>query len=71
MQVAMESVESEDAENDEGNMKDILDIGDVIDGGDVGSIAEGDTEEDQEMEDSIMGNNFVEEVAMELEGLRM
>jgi hypothetical protein len=77
---AMADNEDSDGHGDE----DVLDVGDGIDGGDMGSSIGDDDEEPEPMEgeddeedeegieedDPIVGNGFVEEVVVELEGSR-
>jgi len=82
LQTAIENVETEEGANNSDDVEDVLDIGDGMDGGDVESVAgddidgtkdgdpESETEEEVEEEDPIVGNGFVEEVEVELEGSR-
>jgi hypothetical protein len=82
LQTVIESVETEEGANNSDDVEDIPDIGDGIDGGDVESVVgddidgtedgdlESETEEEVEEEDPIVGNGFVEEVEVELEGSR-
>ena len=82
LQTAIENVETEEGANNSDDVEDVLDIGDGMDGGDVESVVgddidgtedgdpESETEEEVEEEDPIVGNGFVEEVEVELEGSR-